>query len=100
MAKEYRYYSRLLGLTVAASFSLTRGAGGFSIAPSLSILIPVSKNSPAFRTMFFYPLMAKSLDPADFVDNTIGLLTYLFQEGQASPSDTTPDGESLVDVCE
>jgi hypothetical protein len=99
-AKKYSYHSRLLGLTVAASFSLTRGAGGFSIAPYLSIHIPVSRNSPAFRTMFFYPLMSKSLDPADFVDNTIELLKHLFEEQQASPSDTTPDGESLVDVGE
>lgn len=99
-AKKYRYHSRLLGLTVAASFSLTRGAGGFSIAPCLSISVPVSKNSPAFRTMFFYPLMAKSLDPAQFVDNTIELLKYLFEERQASPADTTSDGESLVDVGE
>ncbi|CRG85434.1 hypothetical protein PISL3812_02496 [Talaromyces islandicus] len=99
VTKKYRYHSRLLGLTVAASFSLTRGAGGFSIAPYLSILIPVSRNSPAFRTMFLYPLMAKSLSPADFVDNTIGLLKYLFEEQQASPADTTPDGESLVDAA-
>jgi hypothetical protein len=48
--------------------------------------------------MFCYPLT--SLTPAEFVDNTIELLKYLFEERQASPSDTTPDGESLMDVGE
>ncbi|KAL4897053.1 hypothetical protein BDV59DRAFT_169682 [Aspergillus ambiguus] len=95
-AKTYRYHSRLLGLTVAASFSLTRGAGGFSIAPCLSINFPVSKNSPAFYRMYTYTFVAKDQDPAAFVDDTIELLKYLFTERQATPSDTTSDGESLV----
>ena len=99
VAKKYSYHSRLLGLTIAASFSLTRGAGGLSIAPSLSFQVPVSRNDPGFRTLGLYVLLGKSLPPASFVDNTIEELKYLFGTRRLTPSDITPDGGSLLDVC-
>ncbi|KAA8651634.1 hypothetical protein EYZ11_004882 [Aspergillus tanneri] len=97
--KKYSYHSRLLGLTIAASFSLTRGAGGFSIAPTLTFQVPMSPNSPGFRTLYLYGFMGKSQPPAQFVDNTIELLKYLFVERVVSPSDMTVNGGSLLDAA-
>ncbi|KAJ5673940.1 hypothetical protein N7462_009379 [Penicillium macrosclerotiorum] len=90
-AKKFTLHSRLLNLTITASFSLSRGAWGFSIAPSITLRVPISPNSPGFRSLGLYPLMAKSQPPAQFVDNTINLLKYLFVEKMVTPSDLTQE---------
>src|ERR1700710_2413319 len=76
--KYYRYHSRLLGLTIAASFSLTRGAGGLSIAPSLSFQIPVSPNDPGFvRSVYIRCLGSSYLLPTSWTIRSKSLSIYL-----------------------
>ncbi|KAJ5099022.1 hypothetical protein N7532_006023 [Penicillium argentinense] len=96
--RQYRFHSRLLNITIAASFALTRGAGGFSIAPSLSIRVPLSPNHPGFFSIYAHGLGAKSTRPVEFVASTIELLKYLFVTGLAGPLDTDSDGKSYLDA--
>lgn len=77
---------------------MTRGAGGFSIAPFLSLRVPLSPNHPGFFSIYIHGLSAKSQPPSEFVDNSIDLLKHLFTTGQTSPLDLGSDGNSLLDV--
>ncbi|KAJ5995488.1 hypothetical protein N7481_002465 [Penicillium waksmanii] len=96
---SYSYYSRLLNITISASFFMTRGAGGFSIAPSLTLRVPLSPNHPGFFSIYIHGLSAKSQRPEEFVNNIIDLLKHLFTTGQASPSDLGSDGNSFLDAA-
>lgn len=77
---------------------MTRGAGGFSIAPSLSLRVPLSPNHPGFFSIYIHGLRAKSERPEEFVNNIIDLLKHVFTTGQASPLDFGSDGNSFLDV--
>lgn len=77
---------------------MKRGAGGFSIAPSLTLRVPLSQNHPGFFSLYIHGLSAKSQRPEEFVNNTIDLLKHIFATRQASPSDLGSDGNSFLDV--
>lgn len=77
---------------------MTRGAGGFSIAPSLTLRVPLSPNHPGFFSIYIHGLSAKSRRPEEFVNKIIDLLKHVFSTGQASPLDLGSDGNSFLDV--
>lgn len=94
------YCRSVITQVIKASIHLRRGAGGFSISPSLSCICVVSDNSPAFKlvaTRFresYYRFRPRSLD----LEVLIGKLQELFQHGQASPRDVDCFGRSLLHV--
>ena len=95
-------YRGLIGRVVQASLQLRRGAGGFSINPSLSCIRVVDRlKSPAFQLILYSFLRFQINRETDFVAmmrKLIRDLQRLFQDGRASPRDVTPSGETLFHV--
>lgn len=97
---KLRCYGGLIAQVVKASVHLRRGAGGFSLSPSLNCIRVVSYDSPAFK------LIDTFLDEMDYdlastllqLDVLIRKLQELFQDGRASPRDVNPRGDSLLHV--
>ena len=94
------YCGSVISQVVNASIHLRRGAGGFSISPSLSCVRVVSDDSPAFnlvgsylRKLHFY----SAVEDVDF-GKIIRKLQELFRDGRASPRDVNPHGYSLLHV--
>lgn len=88
------YFGAIIKQVVTASIHLTRGAGGFSISPSLSCIRVVPYDSPAFY------LLDRVWEHCELssVDDFIAKLQGLFQDGLASPRDVDPCGRSLLHV--
>lgn len=94
------YCRGIIGQVIKASIHLRRGAGGFSISPSLSCIRMVSDDSPAFKLVhtwireLFFGYISRSSDR----EVLIRKLQELFQHGRASPHDVTISGRSLLHV--
>ncbi|KAJ5370920.1 uncharacterized protein N7496_007012 [Penicillium cataractarum] len=89
-AKSFRYLSSLLRVAVTASFSLSKGAGGFSIAPSLSVQTILKYNGSMLELQFRRHLNMGKRTTAGFnevVDNCIRHLQHEFSAGKSKPSD-------------
>jgi hypothetical protein len=93
------YCGRLIGQAVTASVYLRRGAGGFSISPSLSCIRVVSSDSPAFKVLasflskwYYSPLSSPTLESLNRA------LVELFQDGHASAHDVNEKGQNLLHV--
>lgn len=86
-AKSFRYLSSLLRVAVTASFSLSKGAGGFSIAPSLSVQTILNYKG---STLELQVLDMKETTTAGFnevVDHCIRHVQQTFSAGKSKPSD-------------
>lgn len=92
----------MLGYSIAATFSVTRGAGAFSISPHFMLRAVVPWDSPAFRLldMRAADLSKKFSSPVDYANWVIQELDVLFRKGKASPTDVTPSGITLLHVRE
>jgi len=89
---------------VEVSVSLTRGAGGSSLAPNLTLKTLLRKDSPAFE-------LFKEEHPCHFavrrglsgafvahMEDSLENLKALFREGKASPNDINSDGKTVLHV--
>ena len=97
-----RICGALLNRAVEASISITRGAGGFSISQRLHCPRVVHRESKAFnlvRTCYDQEKFISNIsDWQGFLDRKIQKLERLFHEGQASPHDVDPEGNTLLHV--
>ncbi|KAL4876384.1 nucleoside phosphorylase domain-containing protein [Aspergillus karnatakaensis] len=87
--RSIAYYSRFLRLVITASFSISRGAGGLSIAPSLH-LQAIRPDDDWSMTMFgkWYDEIFQAAPGNDFnksYEDLIALFQQAFSEGIASP---------------
>lgn len=89
-------YRGLIGRVVQVSMQLRRGAGGFSISPSLDCTRLVPAHFPTFQLPWFFA----DVDPQDdsLFSTFIGVLQSRFQNCQASPRDVNPSGQTLLHV--
>ena len=91
---------------VEVSVSLTSGAGGFSIAPYLTLKTLCRDDSPAFRLFpeihqfAFAHRRGLSSAYVAHMENSLRELTILFCEGKASSNDINSNGETILDVSE
>lgn len=92
--------TRFLSYSVKVAFMVTIGAGGFSISPKLEFRAVVSAYSPAFtfirhlsRSGYHRVQRNMEVPHADPVT-----LAQMFKDGAASPSDTLPNGMTLLHV--
>ena len=99
---KYTYCTRVLGYSIAATFSVGRGAGGLSISPYLILRAVVPRDSPAFRlldlSVWDRNNKLRFSSPFDHVNWILQQLNLLFQDGKASPTDVTSDGTTLLYV--
>lgn len=91
---SYHYCSRMLGLALRASFLLNKGAGGYSIAPSLHLQPLLNEeDSLGWRILTqsysdrIYGTAPNKLEL--FVDHTIQELQHAFDLQKATPLDLT-----------
>ncbi|KAL4943037.1 hypothetical protein BDV06DRAFT_221644 [Aspergillus oleicola] len=103
--KTYRYLSSLFRVVVTVSFSMSTGAGGFSIAPSLTFQAVV-KFEGSFASMLYQkldlPIKAPAFDSENVAHGLRQIMQQGFGEGKVAPSDIfyTFEGSylSLLDV--
>lgn len=89
-AKSFKYLSSLLRVAVTASFSLSKSAGGFSIAPSLRVQTILNYNGSTLElqiTQFFNLKKATISDFDQTVDDCIRQVQQAFSAGKSRPSD-------------
>jgi hypothetical protein len=103
LGARYTYCVRTLGFSIAAIFSIKRGAGGLSISPNLTLRAVVSEASPAFQLLDSVNWLSNGdemfSNPSDHVNWILQQLNTLFQDGKASPTDVTSDAKTLLAVC-
>lgn len=108
VARPYVYYSRLLRFVITASFSMSTGAGGFSIAPTLHMQFLRADDDWSYGLRNKWGSEAFQSPPRrefnQTCDDIICLFQQAFSEGRATPSDKifnmSLDGPvSFVDVC-
>ncbi|KAI0594823.1 hypothetical protein F4775DRAFT_572051 [Biscogniauxia sp. FL1348] len=99
--------ARLLGSAIEVTFTLSSGAGGFSIGPNFTYYPTVnSSRAPAFRIMALLGIAAiftcKPENPTsqwgDLLVASIARIAKLFREGRASPLAVNEDNENLNHV--
>lgn len=90
--------NRLLRFSVLASLQITAGAGGLAISPKLEFRPVVPEDSPAFTLLRGVEASFKSGFNRSVIQDTNKRLFELFREGKASPSDTLPNGETILHV--
>lgn len=92
----------LLSGAVEASFSIIRGAGGFSISPMLQCARVMDSTHSIFRLTDLsereIPAVNNMADFQGFMDGTLQEIERLFREGRASPQDVDIDGNTLLHV--
>lgn len=103
--RSYQYHSYWLRRTIKLSFSLSTGAGGLSIAPSLNIKTLLDHDSWACRKLLDLTTVNRLWVPLfdGDMDNLIHDFQTAFSTGKATPSDMVEDRGyrfSLVDVCD
>jgi hypothetical protein len=98
----FNYLSCLLSATVAGTFSLATGAGGFSISPSLyfSRVVPYDSKAFALVGVVTLPRFYKATveERLRILETTQHQILKMFNEREASPKDLNPSGESLFHV--
>lgn len=92
------FCSRLLSFSLLASLTVTKGAGGFSISPSVRFLAVVPPDSPAFRLLNDAGRKLRLQGDKTVIEHSHRRLLELFQDGEASPRDTLPDGNTILHV--
>lgn len=106
--RRYVYYSRLLRFVITASFSMSTGAGGFSIAPTFHMQFLRADDDWSYGLRNKWGSEAFQSPPRpefnQTCDDIICLFQQAFSEGTATPSDKmfnmSLDGPvSFVDVC-
>lgn len=109
-ARSFKYLSSFLRVAVTASFSLSKGAGGLSIAPCLKLQTMVAFDGSPLDSMLAQLCASKLHSNIQFdrrVDICIRQVQEAFSCGNAAPSDIyyysyTPadyNMVSFVDVC-
>jgi hypothetical protein len=90
--------SLLLKRKFQLSVELCRGFGALSVSPALRAYRIVDGSSPGFELIEKFWIEQKFYQ--DYAANDFWkLLLELFQNGEASPYDRCPDGETLLHVC-
>ena len=104
--------SNFLASTLELSLSLSRGAGGTAISPTLVYRPIVPANNPAFSLFKHENLLSKvdllcdheTLQPdlsaylSSYFEFVLRELPRIFKEREASPFDRTENGETLIHV--
>ena len=92
----------LLNRAAEASFSIIRGAGGFSISSKLHCSRLVSYDSKAFWLVLLYedevPRMSTFEDWEGFLNRRTREIERLFRLGEATPHDVDLEGNTLLHV--
>lgn len=105
--KLYQYHSHWLSRAITLSFSLSKGAGGFSIAPVLRIQVLLGERSWVSQKLRLFNTFNHLFIPHcdGNLDNLVYEFQNVFSEGKATPSDMVSyggfeheAGYSLVDV--
>jgi hypothetical protein len=94
LAFTYTVCNRFLNFSIAASFAMTKGAGGLAISPNLQFRAIVPSNSPAFKLL----LRSGSGRDGSAIRSSHKALFELFYAGLASPTDTLGNGTTLLHV--
>ena len=93
------YSGPLLAGTIQASFTMTRGHGGFSISPTLAFNPIVSSDALAFKAIDISFLnITSSTEMQEMFAFRKQALSCLYLEGKASPRDIDEEGNTVLHV--
>ncbi|RYP90381.1 hypothetical protein DL770_003528 [Monosporascus sp. CRB-9-2] len=100
---KYTGAAKLLNRVVNMAFSMTFGAGGFSIAPVFTYYATVDdQTAPAFRLLHIVKDAAISLECrgstllAEFVETVLNKILKLFRERKATPTDVDSRNRTIL----
>lgn len=96
--KRRTFYIWALKLSVQASFTITKGAGSFSISPSLVFRAIVPVDSPVFSLLMDAEKELESQAVGATIENIHRKVFELYREGKASYMDTLPNGDTILHV--
>ena len=77
---------------------ITRGAGGFSISPLLTLRGFVRNDSPIFALYDSPDLFRPECNLEEYMDYASARMLQLFADGAGSPYDVNEDGETILHV--
>ncbi|KAF7712756.1 Uncharacterized protein PECH_003814 [Penicillium ucsense] len=85
--RSFKFLSGLLRVAITASFSLSKGAGGYSIAPSLSVQAVIKYDGSALQTLYAKLNNMTKYTFEETVDDCIYEVRQTFSRGKARPTD-------------
>lgn len=98
--KKFIFPSKLLRTSISVSLTSVRGAGGYTICPSLSFY-PIVKGheAPAFKLAWEGLEGIRGLTSPAFFETFLGQLRSVYEERKATPKDITHfDGSTILHV--
>ena len=98
--KSFKYLSGFLRIAITVSFSLSKGAGGFSIAPSLSVRAIVRYHGSTLNIQFTKLVREKPKEKhqlQETVNNCIGQMQQVFSTGKSRPTDLFYHDDGPID---
>ena len=88
----------LLQGAIQAAMSMTRGSGGFSLSPALAFNHVVRSDTGPFQFLNFSGMSSIEHIVRNKLDFNKEKLVYLYQQGNASPSDVDENGDTVLHV--
>jgi hypothetical protein len=83
---------------VQLAIKITRGAGGLSISPLLTVRGFVRNDSPVFALFDHYAVPWSECNLAEYMDYASARMLQLFADGAGSPYDVNEDGQTILHV--
>jgi hypothetical protein len=92
------YINLAFGTAVKLAIQATRGAGGLSVSPLLTLRGFVRKDSPVFALFYDDAIYQHREDIGMYMDYASKRMLQLFRDGSASPYDVDEHGETILHV--
>lgn len=98
ISARYTICNRLLGISVNVMMTLTKGAGAFSISPTIQFRPIVANDFPAFRLLKEARDNANGVNSSEILNKTRGALIQMIQKREVAPTEQLADGTTLLHV--
>ena len=95
---QFGFYGKLLKGAIEATFSMTHGAGAFTISPTLKCCRIIPKHSKVWDLVHLHRPASTYRDWKNYLDQNLRGLEQLFRDGRASPQDVDSNGQTLLHV--
>lgn len=98
ISARYAFRNRFLGVSVNFMMTLTKGAGAFSISPSIQFRPAVGNDFPAFKLLNEARDHANGVNCSEVLHRTRDALIRMIEEREVAPTEQLADGTTLLHV--
>lgn len=98
LLKRWNFCNWVFSFSIQISLTVIKGAGGYSISPSLHFRATVPMSSPIFSLLFNAQKRLRSEAAGPVIESAQQELLGLLRQGKGSYSDTLANGDTILHV--